>query len=275
MEIVELEKTSPVLVGEQAASQSGISYEHVALSSLNKVILESPDHEPFIDEWPAEASLEWGKLFALVNGGVLPSERALDELSKKDIYVARFIKSSGKHTHIPPVISVIHEFGDFENYCQVLEPIYKTWAKEREQTRLGDLETLKSDVISGAVPERLFEDIGGTKGTEDERLKRWAKWKVIEAFGIKGDPEAVAGPLPESILKWCGRPIKQDDGTWKAPSSKRGFIGYITKYSSESPIIADISGGDIELTAVAIGLHDYVWPLENDLKGLRLKASPR
>ena len=131
----------------------------------------------------------------------------------------------------------------FSEGLSELQPLaiaaYDEEVRRRIEDRRRQLSHLKCDLEKGVLPPTLFEGAN----TKAEKLRRYAKYLVVNKLAPEWRKETK---------------LAISDG------SRKGFVRSIRRVNPA------ITAGDIEETALFLGVFDYIWSPDENLGGLVL-----
>ncbi len=151
---------------------------------------------------------------------------------------ARMIDFLSRKNHGPSSYPVQKKFGGVKNYQSIVEKYYRFLEIERNEQIQTKLQAISQELAAGKIPKKLFL---GAK-SETERLSRAAQYRVAKEL------------LGKNYL----------DSVLTIGLGKISIIGGIRKSNST------ITPGDIESTALYLGVFDDIWPMDDFLEDLKL-----
>jgi hypothetical protein len=189
---------------------------------------------PDIHSWEREDFINWGVRCMLANDGKLPTVVMIDYLSSK---------KAG-----PGSPTVIRRFGKVRVFQEETALAYQKEVERRRQDREDKLNIIAKGIDSGSLPKELFDDVED----ESEIIARYGKYLVVRKIGLS--------PRIDGIINMCA---SGKNGNGFVPAVKRYAIGL---YGS----VASYDAGEIETTAMALGVDEDIWPRDEFMQTLRI-----
>jgi hypothetical protein len=136
-----------------------------------------------------------------------------------------------KQKKCPSATTFAKKFSDsLSNYQNQLADAYEQYVNRQQQDRAQKL----AEIESGKFPPELFQDAK----TDEEKILRMAKYKVVD--------DLLTSDQQQSKISICTESIQS--------VVEIGFIRAIRKYAPH------VTEGDIEHTALWMGVFDDIWP---------------
>jgi hypothetical protein len=153
-----------------------------------------------------------------------------------------------------PSASIIrYKFEDgFTEFKNRVKKQFTQDKEERAKDQEEKLELISQGINDGRLPRELFEG----SMDEDELIVRYSKYLIIKELGLS--------PKLDALKEMCTTGI-----------NGRGFISSITKQAfAEYSSAVSFRVGDIELAANSLGVFEYIWPMDEYKKNLRIIDDP-
>lgn len=155
--------------------------------------------------------------------------------------VQRKIDYLSKKGVAPGYTSIYKRFQGLNAFQKIVIKEYYEHLKEQTRDRELLLRQLEDNLANGSLPASLLQDIA----SDDERIKTFAKYEVAKQLG--------AGMEEETMVKIS-----------RGQNDDRGFVASIRRHNDA------ISIGEIESTAMALGVFSEIWPDDESVKLLVL-----
>jgi len=175
---------------------------------------------PDVHSWAEDDYIHWGVRFIEANNGAKPSARTLDYLSK--------LKRG------PSSSQIVRCFGKLNDYKISITEAYQSQIAEKTKVRQQKLSDIEEGLAEGGLTKELFVDVN----SEEEMLHRYARFLVLDELLLGDNAKSKL-----SIATMSNKSVRAN-----------GFVGSIRKVNNA------ITAGDIESSALSLGVFDYIWP---------------
>lgn len=173
-----------------------------------------------VQNWEPIDFIEWGKKFRIANPEVVLNVNAIDYLSRQQKGPSR--------------AAIARNFGKMRIFYSKVEQILNEELEKRENDRQLKLSMIQEHTREGRLPAELLTGVS----SEEAMIVRYAKYLVLDDLLTDKHRSAKLSIATES----CQTVVEN------------GFIGSIRKKNDA------ITAGDVESTALYLGVFDDIWP---------------
>jgi hypothetical protein len=220
---------------------------------------------PVIQNWDHDDYIDWGVRVMRANDGQVPSQSAIDYLSKQD---------KG-----PSASIVAKHFDSLSSFQMKVIAGFYDRQQEIESRDLSLLEAIGTGIREGAIPLELFS-LSEHDPEADQEQRSLVAEELKKLYGDKG-VSAIVEELgaTETLTRYAKFKVVKEVAPWlgsdtaiaisRGLTDRKSFIAAVNKAASVSP-------GDVEHAALTEGVFDYIWPEDDaQLDALKLDAGYR